>query len=916
MSQSVIPNQFESYLTERSEAGLAPNMNEFVFAYLPNLDLDTPVDVNSGLPSESQIVHRQDVDQSARINSNTLVYTVILASDLPSFTFNAIYLHDKNTPNSVGFIVHKEDEVKESGLTITKSIAQSYEGAEDIADIHVAPQTWQIDYQARLAGIDDDVRLLSIDHYYHHAFVSGFDVTKVSDSQVEVAEGVAYVGGLRCELMESVTVNASSGTIYLDVSRDGSVLSRHVNHVNVRVSATTLSDYQDTNGRFHYLAPIARFSSGHWEDLRVQEVVSQTEAEAGTATTARKWTAQRVRQAIDAHPVVSDTKNYVEDKIGSKRIRSIYGGYSGQPTISTDEFIELLESKGAFDLSEFSINFNRSAANGFILDVGISLIPSSGMYVNVISIDRDNFQIRVMSAYGTGMEGSKHAEYIYQHNASYGAGWRRVYADDYHPNADQLTQPRTLTTTLKGAVTGSASMSFDGSANKTVEINAVVANDSHTHDSRYYTKTQSDAKYPLLTDARLSNSREWTAAVVTQEEAETGTATTARKWTAQRVRQAIDAHPIVSDTKNYVEDKIGSKRIRSISGGYSGQPTISTDEFIELLESKGAFDLSEFSINFNRSAANGFILDVGISLIPSSGMYVNVISIDRDNFQIRVMSAYGTGMEGSKHAEYIYQHNASYGAGWRRVYADDYHPNADQLTQPRTLTTTLKGAVTGSASMSFDGSANKTVEINAVVANDSHTHDSRYYTKTQSDAKYPLLTDARLSNSREWTAAVVSQTEAEAGTATTARKWTAQRISQAIKKQRKVVGETYVQFPGRAAPASLFGGTWSALFESEGVFFRTPGGDATAFGGGIQGDAIRNITGSFNTNSSYFSSASYAHATGPFTASEASGSPLRRNSGGEGSDVMNIKFDASKIVPTSTENRPKNRTIRVWYKTE
>ena len=434
MSQSVIPNQFESYLTERSEAGLAPNMNEFVFAYLPNLDLDTPVDVNSGLPSESQIVHRQDVDQSARINSNTLVYTVILASDLPSFTFNAIYLHDKNTPNSVGFIVHKEDEVKESGLTITKSIAQSYEGAEDIADIHVAPQTWQIDYQARLAGIDDDVRLLSIDHYYHHAFVSGFDVTKVSDSQVEVAEGVAYVGGLRCELMESVTVNASSGTIYLDVSRDGSVLSRHVNHVNVRVSATTLSDYQDTNGRFHYLAPIARFSSGHWEDLRVQEVVSQTEAEAGTATTARKWTAQR--------------------------------------------------------------------------------------------------------------------------------------------------------------------------------------------------------------------------------------------------------------------------------------------------------------------------------------------------------------------------------------------------------------------------------------------------------------------------------------------------ISQAIKKQRKVVGETYVQFPGRAAPASLFGGTWSALFESEGVFFRTPGGDATAFGGGIQGDAIRNITGSFNTNSSYFSSASYAHATGPFTASEASGSPLRRNSGGEGSDVMNIKFDASKIVPTSTENRPKNRTIRVWYKTE
>src|SRR5690625_11555 len=41
-------------------------------------------------------------------------------------------------------------------------------------------------------------------------------------------------------------------------------------------------------------------------------------------------------------------------------------------------------------------------------------------------------------------------------------------------------------------------------------------------------------------DSRLSNSREWTASTVPQEEAETGTATTARKWTAQRVRQAVE----------------------------------------------------------------------------------------------------------------------------------------------------------------------------------------------------------------------------------------------------------------------------------------------------------------------------------------------------------------------------------------
>lgn len=42
-------------------------------------------------------------------------------------------------------------------------------------------------------------------------------------------------------------------------------------------------------------------------------------------------------------------------------------------------------------------------------------------------------------------------------------------------------------------------------------------------------------------DARLADSREWTAATVSQAEAEAGAATTRRAWTAQRVRQAVAA---------------------------------------------------------------------------------------------------------------------------------------------------------------------------------------------------------------------------------------------------------------------------------------------------------------------------------------------------------------------------------------
>jgi hypothetical protein len=53
-----------------------------------------------------------------------------------------------------------------------------------------------------------------------------------------------------------------------------------------------------------------------------------------------------------------------------------------------------------------------------------------------------------------------------------------------------------------------------------------------------------DASGPMVvvaTDTRLVNAREWTASTVTQAEAEAGTATTRRAWTAQRVLQAVAA---------------------------------------------------------------------------------------------------------------------------------------------------------------------------------------------------------------------------------------------------------------------------------------------------------------------------------------------------------------------------------------
>lgn len=63
----------------------------------------------------------------------------------------------------------------------------------------------------------------------------------------------------------------------------------------------------------------------------------------------------------------------------------------------------------------------------------------------------------------------------------------KVFHDGYHPNADKLTTARTIA--LSGDVSGS--VSFNGTGN--VTITTTVANDSHTHDSRYLRKDTSNS---------------------------------------------------------------------------------------------------------------------------------------------------------------------------------------------------------------------------------------------------------------------------------------------------------------------------------------------------------------------------------------------------------------------------------------
>lgn len=264
MSQ-VITNAFEQYWQSSLAAEQPVVLDEFILADIPNLDITSPIDPDTILPPESQIVHRQSVDQRGRINNNAVAYTIVMDTTVGDFSFNAMYLRNKQN-GVIGMIVYKGRETKlktdqttgQTGNSLVKSMLMGYDQAAEATLTNVDAGTWQIDYAARLRGMDEDIRQLQADLYGHHTFVGdGFKVVE-TDGAFQVTPGVAIVGGLRVELKQPEVIYPGTKPIgvWVDVHRAGSLLSEHQNHFTIITSVADLADHVDSNGYQHFVAKL------------------------------------------------------------------------------------------------------------------------------------------------------------------------------------------------------------------------------------------------------------------------------------------------------------------------------------------------------------------------------------------------------------------------------------------------------------------------------------------------------------------------------------------------------------------------------------------------------------------------------------------------------------------------------------
>jgi hypothetical protein len=201
------------------------------------------------------------------------------------------------------------------------------------------------------------------------------------------------------------------------------------------------------------------------------------------------------------------------DKIGNIKIARLHEtGVSAIGNIDNLESFILSKTNSGFGLGTKP----SGSHNGFGI---ISLQTHSANYFSQIGLDTNQNALWTRSANGT---------------TSYGS-WQRVFADDYHPNADTLTTARTLTI-------GSTGKTFNGSADVSWSLTDIgLGNVANESKATMFTS-------PTFTGTPVAT----TAAAGTNT---TQVATTAFVQTA--VSGLVDAAPGTLDTLNELAAALG-----------------------------------------------------------------------------------------------------------------------------------------------------------------------------------------------------------------------------------------------------------------------------------------------------------------------------------------------------------------------
>ena len=350
------------------------------------------------------------------------------------------------------------------------------------------------------------------------------------------------------------------------------------------------------------------------------------------------------------------------------------------------------------------------------------------------------------------MYGSRSNNNVVMTGIGYVNTTQRIFADNYHPNADVWTTARTLTIGETGkSVNGSANVSWS-----LAEIGAAAdTGDSTKTFDAYSINLTNIEKSNLDTDGELGFDSSQGLLVYRTQQGVSSAAVTVLDGANVKAGHGLSISNLLAGgmgTETFTFDvlsapKWSTARTLTLSGDVSGSVSIDGSSNVTLstavandshthdgryyteAEADGRFvnsagdtmtgdlNLDSRSLTFNSGASLIRSTNPGTALIPGTDRALNiygavnghvnvVLSANDANDSFNVISSEGTATSGHTYTRRSFWVNGqgnTYAAGnmyvnnSQRVFADNYHPNADSLTTARTINGT-----------SFNGTANIT----------------------------------------------------------------------------------------------------------------------------------------------------------------------------------------------------------------
>ncbi|MEH8138390.1 phage tail protein [Gallibacterium anatis] len=396
---SKLTQAFETYIRDSVINHTPVIFDEFIFANIPGLN-DGNLDGHLTIPQANQIVHRQAVSQIGALNENAIVYSVTIGTEIGDFDFNWVGLVNKSQNLLAcgiytGLTSKIKNKEQKQGNSITRSVLLEFPRAQELANVSVSAETWQIDFTMRLSGIDEKIRLTNRDLYGRAVFFdNAFLLKRKSGNVYTLDSGHAYIEGVRAEIKRTaeVTVPTLPASVYVDICHHATVTGAY--QTEIKYLTQSKNDYVGSDGYQHYVQIIADIASdGTITDRRLTDnappYIAESKKSSSVSSTSKETvaTSYAVKTAYDKAKAADDNANTRVSKNGGEmtgglKLKANYGAsekkwdysgfYAGSATLNDES------------LPYFQIHIGSYSGNtaGYAKSLGFDLINYKAYVMN------------------------------------------------------------------------------------------------------------------------------------------------------------------------------------------------------------------------------------------------------------------------------------------------------------------------------------------------------------------------------------------------------------------------------------------------------------------------------------------------------------------------------------------------------